>query len=588
MADTTITALPNAAALTGAERVPMDQSGTTVDASTQAIAALATKATVGLGNVDNTSDANKPISAAAQTALDGKASTGAIGSSGITMTAGILGRESGTGAPQVFTLGSGLSIVNGALTATGGGGGGGGSGTVTSVALSVPLGFAVTGGPITSSGTLALAYAAGYSLPLTSSQASWDAAAALAATAVQPAALTGYVQTSDSRLSDSREWSATTISQAEAEAGTSTSRRAFTAQRVFQAAAAWWAGYASAVGQAVATAASQAAGRTALGLGSASTAATSDFATAAQGAKADTAIQPGNAALTDSREWSADTISQAEAEAGTATTRRAFTALRVFQAVAAWWAASAAATKLAGIATGATANATDAQLRDRSTHTGTQPASTITGLATVATSGAYGDLSGRPTLFDPASPGAIGGTTPGAGSFTSLTASTRLGLPSGAPASPAARDLYAVSNTLRYRDSSNTERLLLNAADNLSNVGSASTSLANLGGMPLTFNHAVGSVTGTVTLDLASVNGYYASFTLTGNITFATANLALGRQMTIRIICDATQRTLTFPAGWTFIGTKPSTIAASKTAVLSLTFFGSTDADCVAAYGVQS
>lgn len=45
----------------------------------------------------------------------------------------------------------------------------------------------------------------------------------------------------DSRLSDSREWTASTISQAEAEAGTSTTRRAFTAERVFQAIAAWWA-----------------------------------------------------------------------------------------------------------------------------------------------------------------------------------------------------------------------------------------------------------------------------------------------------------------------------------------------------------
>ena len=54
--------------------------------------------------------------------------------------------------------------------------------------------------------------------------------------------------------------------------------------------------------------------------------------------------------------------------------------------------------KLDGIASGATANATDAQLRDRSTHTGTQAAGTITGLSTVATSGAYADLSGRPTL----------------------------------------------------------------------------------------------------------------------------------------------------------------------------------------------
>lgn len=41
-------------------------------------------------------------------------------------------------------------------------------------------------------------------------------------------------------------------------------------------------------------------------------------------------------------------------------------------------------TKLDGIATGATANATDAQLRDRSTHTGTQAASTISDFSTAA------------------------------------------------------------------------------------------------------------------------------------------------------------------------------------------------------------
>lgn len=41
-------------------------------------------------------------------------------------------------------------------------------------------------------------------------------------------------------------------------------------------------------------------------------------------------------------------------------------------------------TKLAGIATGATVNATDAQLRNRSTHTGTQAVETITGLGGAA------------------------------------------------------------------------------------------------------------------------------------------------------------------------------------------------------------
>ena len=54
--------------------------------------------------------------------------------------------------------------------------GGGGTGTVTSVGMSVPTGFTVTGSPITTSGTLALAFATGYSLPTTAKQANWDTA----------------------------------------------------------------------------------------------------------------------------------------------------------------------------------------------------------------------------------------------------------------------------------------------------------------------------------------------------------------------------------------------------------------------------
>lgn len=52
-------------------------------------------------------------------------------------------------------------------------------------------------------------------------------------------------------------------------------------------------------------------------------------------------------------------------------------------------------TKLNGIATGATANDADANLKNRANHTGTQAASTITGLATVATSGSAADLTGN-------------------------------------------------------------------------------------------------------------------------------------------------------------------------------------------------
>jgi hypothetical protein len=339
------------------------------------------------------------------------------------------------------------------------------------------------------------------------------------------------------------------------------------------------------------------------------------YATAAQGAKADTAIQPDNAALSDSREWSAATVSQAEAEAGSSTSRRAFTPQRVFQAAAAWWAGSAFATKLAGIATGATANATDAQLRDRATHTGTQAVGTITGLGTAATLN-HGTAAGNVVRLDPttgrlpavdgsqltnlptggggvsavtaaglltstggatpeistslasdtlmgrasagtgvaeaisigaglaisggalvatgggtgggsgtvtsvglslpgiftvagspvtaagtlsatlanqdaglvfAGPGAGGAATPGFRALVTtdlpavIAPATALTVPNGAAGSPGARQIYAVADTLRYRDSGNAERLLLNAADNLANLGNAATARTNLG-----------------------------------------------------------------------------------------------------------
>jgi hypothetical protein len=68
-----ISDLTNAGTLDGTERVPMDKGAATVDSTTQEIANLATKVTVGLGNVDNTSDINKPVSTATQTAINSAA-----------------------------------------------------------------------------------------------------------------------------------------------------------------------------------------------------------------------------------------------------------------------------------------------------------------------------------------------------------------------------------------------------------------------------------------------------------------------------------------------------------------------------------
>ena len=48
------------------------------------------------------------------------------------------------------------------------------TGTVTSVAISVPTGLSVSGSPITTKGTIAIALASGYSIPTTAKQTNWD------------------------------------------------------------------------------------------------------------------------------------------------------------------------------------------------------------------------------------------------------------------------------------------------------------------------------------------------------------------------------------------------------------------------------
>ena len=77
------------------------------------------------------------------------------------------------------------------------------------------------------------------------------------------------------------------------------------------------------------------------------------------------------------------------------------------------------------------------------------------------------------------------------------------------------------------------------------------------------------------------------TISISANTTFTTTGLASGKSKTIKITTDGTLRTLTFPA-WKFVGSKPANQAASKIGILTLTSFGTTDAECVAAYAVEA
>lgn len=86
-----------------------------------------------------------------------------------------ISRTSGTGAPgttDTYTITytdattSTFTVYNGAN----------GTGSVSSVGLSVPTGLTVSNSPITTSGTIAVTYTAGYSIPTTTKQSNWDTA----------------------------------------------------------------------------------------------------------------------------------------------------------------------------------------------------------------------------------------------------------------------------------------------------------------------------------------------------------------------------------------------------------------------------
>jgi hypothetical protein len=97
------------------------------------------------------------------------------------------------------------------------------------------------------------------------------------------------------------------------------------------------------------------------------------------------------------------------------------------------------------------------------------------------------------------------------------------------------------------------------------------------------------ATTGTVNLDMATLNATYQTITMTGNITFTTSNRAAGRSVTIRLIEAAgITRTLNFPANWVFVGAEKPSGLNTQTAILTVTFFGTADADAVAAAAVQA
>ena len=68
---------------------------------------------------------------------------------------------------------------------------------------------------------------------------------------------------------------------------------------------------------------------------------------------------------------------------------------------------------------------------------------------------------------------------------------------------------------------------------------------------------------------------------------FTGSNYAAGKSITLFITTDGSDRGITFPSGWIFQGTMPTTQAASKVGTLTLLCSSTTEASVRAAYAVE-
>jgi hypothetical protein len=89
---------------------------------------------------------------------------------------------------------------------------------------------------------------------------------------------------------------------------------------------------------------------------------------------------------------------------------------------------------------------------------------------------------------------------------------------------------------------------------------------------------------GSVSISLSG--GPFFSHDIDGAVSYIFTNIEAGREISIKITSTGTNN-LTFPA-LVFMGTPPTSIADTKTGILTIKSFGSNLSDCVATYEVES
>jgi hypothetical protein len=347
-----------------------------------------------------------------------------------------------------------------------------------------------------------------------------------------------------------REWSAATITQAEAEAGTETTRRAFTAQRVRQAITGWWTGVSTEAGRAIVGAANEAAQRTLLDLGIEQ----SPGFTGLTITGTDPVVIPhihgsiaGNFYI-HVRNTSGGTL-----PAGTAV----------------YVTGSVGDTDRLQVAA---CDPTDplkmpavAVLEAPLANNGDGDAIILGELRPTNTSG----LTLGAPLYVGAG-GALTATVPTTGIVQSVATVARVNVATGTLVihigdklgTAALRSVGTVAGTVAAGDDSRFSAVVTTSA----------------AGLQTATSYAAITYASTVTLDMAALNDQVRVVNVTGPLTLAMSNPAVGQRLTLRLVIDGTDRTLTVP-GWRRYGYNNTTLKAGKAYRLAFEVFGTTNAN---------
>lgn len=256
---------------------------------------------------------------------------------------------------------------------------------------------------------------------------------------------------------------------------------------------------------------------------------------------------------------------------------------------------------LINVADGASANSSDTTLLNRTNHTGTQAASTISDFASASRAQTEAELvAGTNITITPSGSGATRTLTiaasGGSGSVTSVGMTVPTGLSvAGSPITTTGT--LAVTLATGYEiptraelDTFLTEALATDITDTKTSIAGADQMIlldSAAADVPKLFTAStlrkmpVGSglgTTGTVNLDFGALVGTVQTITMTGNITFTASNYQAGVWYELVLDANGSARTLAYPATWKAFGAAlPTSLASGKTLSIAFRSRGTTE-----------